>query len=350
MRRILPILLLGSLMSASAGLFAGAPEPDRVDKAITRGLDYLLAAQQEDGSFKDNRGKTTALPALAAMACMATGHVPGDAKYGKIIDRSLDYVLSHGTEEGYFGEVGDGKMYAHAISTLLMTEVSGMVSKERQAQIDAALPKAIKIILDAQRIKKDKNHQGGWRYTPKSGDSDTSCSGWNLMALRSARLNGAPVPGSAIKAAVDYMHKQHIPGEGCFGYQRNRQFVTTLSGAGILCLELCGKHEDPDSLAAARFLMRVYKSTEKDGMMQQEYKYYGMYYASQGLFQLGGENWKEFSTWMYDTFLPLQASDGSWRGKGGEDSKAYATSMIILAFAVPFRQLPVYQRDETVDE
>ena len=350
MRRCLSVLLFGLAVAAPTGLLAAPPEPDRVDKAIVRGLDYLLSAQQSDGSFDGNRGKTTALPALAAMACMATGHVPGDAKYGKIIDRSLDYVLSHGTEEGYFGEVGDGKMYAHAISTLLMTEVSGMVSKERQAQIDAVLPKAIKIILDAQRIKKDRFHQGGWRYTPKSSDSDTSCSGWNLMALRSARLNGAPVPATAIKAAVDYMHKQHDANAGCFGYQHNRQFATTLTGAGILCLELCGRHEDPDSLAAARYLMRIYKNTDHDGMMQQEYKYYGMYYAAQGLFQLGGENWKEFSTWMYDTFLPLQAADGSWRGKGGEDSKAYATSMIILAFAVPYRQLPVYQRDETVDE
>ena len=350
MRRCLSALLFGLAIAAPAGLLAAPPEPDRVDKAIVRGLDYLLSAQQPDGSFAGNRGKTTALPALAAMACMATGHVPGDAKYGKIIDRALDYVLANGTEEGYFGEIGDGKMYAHAISTLLMTEVSGMVSKERQAQIDAVLPKAIKIILDAQSIKKDRNHQGGWRYTPKSSDSDTSCSGWNLMALRSARLNGAPVPPTAIKAAVDYMHKQHDANVGCFGYQRNRQFATTLTGAGILCLELCGRHEDPDSLAAARYLMRIYKNADHDGMLQQEYKFYGMYYASQGLFQLGGENWKEFSTWMYDTFLPLQAADGSWRGKGGEDSKAYATSMIILAFAVPYRQLPVYQRDETVDE
>ncbi|MGN0854437.1 MAG: prenyltransferase/squalene oxidase repeat-containing protein [Kiritimatiellia bacterium] len=350
MKGVLSLCLLVIGLGASMGSFGAPPEPDRVDKAIARGLDYLLLAQQADGSFKENRGRTTALPALAAMACLATGHVPGDAKYGKIIDRSLDYVLTHGTEEGYFGEVGDGKMYAHAISTLLMTEVSGMVSKERQAQIDAVLPQAIKIILDAQRIKKDKFSQGGWRYTPTSTDADTSCSGWCLMALRSARLNGAQVPGSAIKAAVDYMHRHHVREKGCFGYQHGAQYATTLSGAGILCLELCGRHEDPDSLAAARYLMRVYKSTEKDGMMNQDYKFYGMYYASQGLFQLGGENWKEFSTWMYDTFLPLQASDGSWRGHGGEDSKAYATSMIILAFAVPYRQLPVYQRDETVDE
>lgn len=358
MKRTALMLVLLAAAIAAPFTVAAAPTADEVDQAIERGLEYLLLAQRADGSFACNHGETTALPALAAMACMAKGHVPGDAKYGILIDRSLDYILAHHDETGYFGakfksetsgrEI-DGKMYAHAISTLLLTEVSGMVSKERQEQIDEILPKATKIILDAQKIKKEKHHAGGWQYTPTTTASDTSCSGWCLMALRSAKLNGAPVPKEAIAAAVEYMHRHHDKGLGCFGYQDTRRFPVTLSGAGILCLELCGKHEDPDSLTAARYLMGIYRDPEK-GMLKQEYKYYGMYYASQGLFQLGGDNWKEFSEWMYSTWVPLQRADGCWNGTGGEDSPVYATSMIILAFAVPYRQLPVYQRDETVDE
>lgn len=341
------ILLAMVLAAACVPLFA--KDKDEVDLAIERGLDYLLMAQQDDGSFKCRHGDTTALPSLAAMACMATGHVPGDAKYGKIIERSLDYILANHTPEGYFGEKGNGKMYAHSISTLLLTEVSGMVSKERQAQIDAILPHAIKLILNAQNIKKNQWNDGGWRYTPDTPESDTSCSGWALMALRSARLNGAQIPPSAISRAVKYMHNHHDKNLGSFGYQNGTQNAVTLSGAGILCLELCGRHEDPDSMSAAKYLMGIYRDPEK-GMQNQEYRFYGMYYASQGLFQIGGENWKEFSDWMYSTWVPMQRSDGSWNGRGGEDSPVYATAMMILAFAVPYRQLPVYQRDETVDE
>ena len=350
------IMVLGAAVLCAATLVA-APTADEVDIAIENGLDYLLNAQLPDGSFKCRNGKTTALPALAAMACMAKGHVPGDAKFGKLIDRSLEYILAHHDATGYFGaefkddegHTVDGKMYAHSISTLLLTEVSGMVSKERQAQIDEILPKAIKVILDAQNIKKSKWEDGGWQYTPTTSRSDTSCSGWALMALRSARLNGAQVPKSAIDRAVEYMHRHHDKDLGCFGYTDTKSFPVTLSGAGILCLELCGKHEDPDSMSAARYLMSIYRDPEK-GMRKQEYQFYGMYYASQGLFQIGGENWKEFSDWMYSTWVPLQRKDGSWNGRNGEDSPVYATSMIILAFAVPYRQLPVYQRDETVDE
>ena len=323
-----------------------AKEPDKVDVAIEHGLEYLLAVQKESGAYPGQYGDTVAIPALAAMACLATGHVPGDAKYGKLIERSLDYVLANHDETGYFGAVGSGKMYAHSIATLLLTEVSGMVSKERQAQIDAILPKAIKVILDAQNVKKNKQSDGGWRYTPDAKDSDTSCSGWALMALRSARLNGAQVPKSAIERAVQYMHRHHNREKGCFGYQNGDQHAVTLSGAGILCLELCGKHEDPDSLSAAKFLMSVYR----EKLPEEGFAYYGLYYASQGLFQIGGENWKEFSEWMYATYLPKQRASGAWPEHGGERTEPYATAMTILAFAVPFRQLPVYQRDETVDE
>ena len=317
-----------------------------VDRAIERGLEYLLTAQREDGSFPGEHGETVAIPSLAGMACLATGHVPGDVKYTRLIDRSLDYVLANHDDTGYYGGKGGGKMYAHSIATLFLTECSGMVSKERQAQIDEALPRAIKVILDAQNVKKSKYEDGGWRYTPDARDSDTSCSGWALMALRSARLNGAQVPKSAIERAVKYMHRHHHPQKGCFGYQNTDGCAVTLSGAGILCLELCGRHEDPDSLSAAKFLMSVYR----DKLMGEGYSYYGLYYASQGLFQIGGENWKEFSEWMYSSYLPIQRESGAWPGRGGERSEPYATAMTILAFAVPYRQLPVYQRDETVDE
>ena len=348
MKRFMQTVLVFSLFSYHLSLLALHADPveDEVDKAIERGLEYLLASQRADGTYGHGAGETAAVPALAAMACLATGHVPGDMKYGVLIERSLDYILSIQNASGYFGEKSGGKMYAHAIATLLLTELSGMVDAEHQAKIDVALPKAVRVILDAQNVPKRDNHVGGWRYTPDAKDSDTSCSGWCLMALRSARHNGCQIPPDAIGRAVKYMRAHHSKKLGCFGYQNSDQHAVTLSGAGILCLELCGKHEDPDSLAAAKYLMSVYR-TEMD---KQGYRYYGMYYASQGLFQIGGENWKEFSEWMYSTWVPRQRADGSWPHSGGEGNSAYTTSMIILAFAVPYRQLPVYQRDETVDD
>ena len=339
------------LLAAAAALFAAAagaqtPSPEEIDASMERALAFIAARQRPDGSFEGRYGDTAAVPALAGMACLSKGYVPGDAKYGRLVEKAIDYIVSLGDGRGYLGARGDGRMYAHSIATLFLSEVSGMVDAGRQAKIDATLPKAVKVILEAQAVAKDEMNRGGWRYQPDSGDSDTSCSGWALMALRSARLNGARIPEGAIAAAVDYIRRHHHPERGCFGYQNRDQYAVTLSGAGILCLELCGKHADPDSLSAARYLDGVYRTE----MERQEYRFYGMYYAAQGLFQIGGERWKRFSGWMYSTWIARQEGDGSWRGTGGEDSPVYATAMMTLAMSVPYRQLPIYQRDETVDE
>ena len=42
------------------------------------------------------------------------------------------------------------------------------------------------------------------------------------------------------------------------------------------------------------------------------------------------------------------SADGSWESR--EAGRTYGTAMMVLAFTVPYRQLPIYQRDETVDE
>jgi len=325
---------------------------DATEKAIANGLEYLARTQRENGSYPGQYGESAAIPALSGMAFLSIGHLPGSDKYGEKIERAIDYVLScadmrdNAPFKGYMGGPGGGKMYAHSIATLFLAEASGMVDVKRQEKIDKLLPFATKVILDAQNQRKDGSHLGGWRYEPNSGDSDLSCSGWALMALRSARLNGAQVPPEAIEKAVLYIKRSHNAQHGHFSYQGNGgQSAETLSGAAILCLELCGKHLDPMSLKGAKFLEATYKRA-LPGAGQ---RYYGLYYTAQGLFQIGGPIWREFSAWMYDTFVPQQRADGSWSGNGNNGSDVFATAMTVLSFAVPYRMLPIYQRDETVD-
>ncbi len=328
-------------------------DADEIDRSVEKGLKYIASKQNPDGSFQGGWGNSAAVPALAGMAFLSKGHLPGTEPYGQTILRALDFVLGcadlsdKAPFKGYMGKAGNGRMYAHSIATLFLSEMSGMVDRERQARINAVLPHAVKVILDAQnQQKRDPNHLGGWRYEPNSGDSDLSCSGWALMALRSARLNGAELPEDAIEKAVLYVKRTQRGDTGAFSYQGNGgQNGETLSGAAILSLELCGKHLDPASLKAAEFIRRTYKGA----LSGRGQVFYGLYYTAQGLFQIGGESWKEFEEWMYTVFLKRQQGDGSWNGPGGENSPVYATAMTTLAFTVPYRMLPIYQRDETVD-
>ena len=325
----LAVLLPAGLRAQEGGDVFRKYEAD-VSRAIDRGFEYLLSVEQKDGSFP---------------CFLAKGHTPGVGRYGEAINRRIDYALKHSHDDGLIdaGDHGNGPMYAHNISTLFMSEVSGMVDQARQKQVDAVLPKAINILLRSQAVKKSEQHQGGWRYHPGSTDSDLSCSGWALMALRSARLNGAPVPPKAIEDAVGYIHKNFERKLGHFGYMDEFQHKESLTGAGLLCLELCGRHGAPENLKAGEWILENYNS-----LPRAEFESYGNYYNAQGMFQLGGKYWKTYANWMYPYYLEKQEDDGAWKDSRFE--KVYGTAMMILAFTVPARQLPIYQRDERIDE
>lgn len=318
---------------------------DKVDPAVENALRYLARTQRPDGTFPEGYGDSTGIPSLAGMAFLSKGHLPTEGPYADALNRCIDLVLASQKDDGLFekGNAGTGPMYAHNISTLFLSEVSGMVDPARQEKIALALPKALSLILRAQAVPKDDRNRGGWRYHPGSKDSDTSCSGWALMALRSAKLNGAAVPDAAIQDAVDYLKRHQDGSAGCFGYSNTNDHNKSLTGMGLLCLELCGMHGSGETVKAADYVTRTFRELPGD-----QFEFYGNYYNAQGMFQIGGRYWTEYAPWMYATYLPKQESDGSWPSR--EAGRIYGTAMMVLAFTVPYRQLPIYQRDETVGE
>jgi hypothetical protein len=334
------ILLLGATGWAKAATVSitGSPLMDqRVDLSIERGLAYLASNQGADGGWG-----TVGVSGLCGMAFLAKGYLPGDDKYGDNIERTIDYMLSTMSTNGLWSPTVGGYMYSHGIATLFLTEVSGMLSDEQQERVDEMLPKALQVMLSAQ------GNDGGWAYAATKGSHDLSISGWQLMALRSAKHNGAPIPLEAIQRSVKYVLKHNDAEKGTFGYMDRKTHALTLTGAGILCLELCGEHGNPVIAEAGKYLTGVYRKLPEDSHSE-----YGLYYTSQGLFQIGGPTWKGFSKWMYEFWIPKQNKNGSFGGEQGwtgENDPIYKTAMTVLAFAVPYRMLPIYQRDETVDE
>lgn len=317
----------------------------KVNPAVDNALAHLQRIQKPDGSFDGQYGDTTGVPALVGMAFLSKGHTPTEGPYAGALNRCIDFILANQRADGVFekGNGGNGPMYAHNISTLFLSEASGMVDPGRQQKIAAALPKALEIILRAQAVNKDDRNKGGWRYHPGAKDSDTSCSGWALMALRSAKLNGAAIPDNAITDAVAYLVRHQHEKDGCFGYTGDQDHALSLTGMGLLCLELCGDHGSDRTKRAADWVLRNFRELPGN-----QFEFYGNYYNAQGMFQIGGRHWQEYAHWMYATYLPKQSSDGSWECR--EAGRTYGTAMMVLAFTVPWRQLPIYQRDETVDE
>ncbi len=338
-RTTLTLSLIAGLMLAWGGARADEASPalakyDKlVDESIVKALDYLAKSQAKDGSFAGGQQYGAAVPSLAVMAFLAKGHTPGNGPYGEAINRSIDHVLTLQRADGVF----PAQMYAHSIATLMLSEVSGMVDANRQAKIDKSLAKALKVILAAQKMPKPPNQQGGWRYGPDAKDSDISCSGWALMAIRSARNAGADIPKDALDGAVKFVTACKMP-DGGFAYQPGGGSGLARTGTGLLCLELAGMHREKITLDAGEWILK-----NLPGKFGGSHFYYGMYYSAQGMFQLGGDYWDRFAAPMYEMMLKFQKPDGSWP-PDDVPSPAYSTAMSVLAMSVMYRQLPIYQR------
>ena len=144
----------------------------------------------------------------------------------------------------------------------------------------------------------------------------------------SNKPNGAAVPDSAIRDAVEYLYRHHNPVEGCFGYSNRDSHKYSLTGMGLLCLELCGEHGKEATFKAGEFVLENHRKLENN-----QFEFYGNYYNAQGMFQLGGKYWETYANWMYAQYLPKQREDGSWHSR--EAGRIYGTAMMALAFTVP---------------
>lgn len=317
---------------------------DKADAALDKALAYLARHQLKDGSFESGMPQNSGVTGLSVMAFLSKGHTPGTGVYGDVINRGIDFVLDTQKPNGLLvgRTISHGPMYCHTICTLMLSEVSGMVDRDRQKRIDEALGKALKLVLAAQKAPKDNPaHRGGWRYQSDSRDSDISCSGWAVMSLRSARNNGAAVPKEAVDEALKFILSCRTP-DGGFGYQGPVSPGLARTGTALLCLELCGRHGDAAAGAAGRWIIDHVPRQFGDAHF-----YYGMYYCSQGMFQLGGKFWETWAAAMYPMMLKQQQPDGSWpQGVGNEATAGpcYSTAMGVLALSVSCRQLPIYQR------
>src|SRR4029079_8963313 len=71
------------------------------------------------------------------------------------------------------------------------------------------------------------------------------------------------------------------------------------------------------------------------------YPEYTRYYQSQALFQSDVEAWEKWNRQVIREFKQSQQNDG---GSTGQYGRSFATSMSLLALALNYRFLPIYER------
>jgi len=103
-----------------------------LDKTVDRGLEYLAAHQDSDGSFQTAAVARPAVTALCVMAFFSRRHKPGEGPYGAAIERAIDYVLEFqdsdsgaitppmaATTPGFWTRAG---IYTHGICNTMLAD------------------------------------------------------------------------------------------------------------------------------------------------------------------------------------------------------------------------------------
>lgn len=320
------------------------------EKAIGAALDWLVRNQESDGRWDSRKhgatGDFDTAGAGAALLCFygwGLSHTDG-GKYQPNIKKALDWLVAQQTETGELsgGATGSGRMYSHGIAAMALCEAYGIT---KDPKLKAPAEKAIALILASQSPSK-----GGWRYSPvgangvPSPDSDTSVTGWQYMALHSAKMADIDVPQAAFDLAGKWF--DHAGGGrhgGIYGYNGPGRTTPALVATGMFCRQLdLVQPSDP----------RMQESAERLKMSPMNVRtpdFYHVYYATLALYQHQGPVWLEWNEKLKETLPLIQrkggAEGGSWDPHGphiAPGGRVISTTFATLSLEVYYRLLPMY--------
>jgi hypothetical protein len=234
----------------------------------------------------------------------------------------------------------------------MLTEVYGMLQEERQEETAKTIRRALQFTRAQQtKAKRHPGEKGGWRYLRPSlhhFDADISVSSWQLMFYRSARNAEFEVPKESIDEALAYIRRGFDPRQGTFSYDlpAGGSLATRgVAGGAIVSLALGGEHQSDAARQAGDWVLQ--QSFQRYNSGPGPY-HYGAYYCSQGMFQLGGNYWREFFPPLAETLTRHQSADGSWDPENDHNGdyfrRTYTTSLAVLALTPAYQLLPIFQR------
>jgi hypothetical protein len=360
MRPLLALCLLAVLAAAEP-----PPDRERVEAARRAGLAWLVAHQLADGADAGawpgtHPRQRIAVAALAGLALLADGRLPGEGRDGAAVTRALTYVLSRQDGGGYFGADDASGMYIHAIATVFALSCLGM---QADAAAEAALAercrRAVQVIVLAQQVTKPALARGGWRYTPITSESDVSVSSWQLVALHAARQCGLALDPAVIEEGLEFVERAWAEVPASEGVE---------AAAGFTYRPGVSKHPEPGPTGAALFVRALLRGGSDDerarrglafldrfptawgGAHYHGYFWFVSFYLAQGRFQAGGEAWRDAAARLQTLLLRHQEGDGRWglppdhapqiEGAG----PAYPTAMAVLLLSLDSQFLPIFQR------
>lgn len=339
------------------------------EACVMRALRWLATKQNPDGSWPVTK---PAMTGLALLTFLAHGETPSSPEFGPVVEKGIRYLVESQNANGLF-KGHDGNNYAHLIATYAMCEAYTMT---KAPMVKEAAEKALAPIVKGQ------HPNGGWDYKlAQSERDDTSYMGWAAQAVKAGHMAGdLEVEGlhEAFERAPKGFKVNAHP-EGGFGYT-GPSHNHGLTSVGVLCMQLMGKAND-DSVRKSLNVMDEWvlgwvpdktdvtttaiPSKVGQGPCQQYYAYY----ATQAMFQSGGERWKRWNKMMSDIYPKVQKIQsketsgyvdhhgkpqeiGHWEnGDGHKDGQTFImdTCLATLQLEVYYRYLPTFKEVKVED-
>lgn len=347
------------------------------EQAVERGLEFLARFQAEDGSWRLHDSmpgfdypvaeipkvhSTTAATGLSLLAFLGAGYTHTDGPYRVLVERGLNHLLAHQRADGDLYEPQDGLsnssawLYSHGIASIALCEAYGMT---RDRRLREPAQRALDFIAAAQNPD-----EGGWRYAPGRG-SDTSVSGWQLMALKSGELAGLKVPRDCYSRVALWLdHAQIASAQGSrYVYMPRaenpalRSASTVMTAEALLMRQYMGWRRDhPEMIAGAQWIeqnLPQFGTATRDHPTGDRNAYY-WYYGTQVMFQMQGRYWQAWNARLRPLLIESQATDGQFAGSwdpvyplpdryGYMVGRLYVTALHLLVLEVYYRHLPIYQ-------
>ncbi len=318
--------------------------------SVDSALHWLAVHQEPDGTWKaekweGNAQGDLAVTGLACLAFMGGGHTARKGEYSRNVLKGIEALLRNQRDDGALGGVGKGDgahlMYTHAICTIALCESYG---RARDDRIGAAAQKAVAF------CEKAINADGGWRYRPKSPDSDSSVSAWIMQALKTAKLAQIKFDHAVFSQGLTYIDSVTDRGaskesNGAVSYQfkvgqeYDGNAHPALTCAGMLVRQFNGMGVKNPLLLKGAELTRQRPPNFK----QKDFYYW--YYATYAMHNMGGEYRIWWNQRIRDTLLDNQVHGGehagSWDPQGdhwaASGGRVYTTALGALCLEVYYR-------------
>jgi hypothetical protein len=324
---------------------AAAADNADVDRATSRGLEWLAAHQSRAGHWTANNDTyPTAMTALAGLALLCEGSTTTQGKYAPQIGRAVEYLLARSRNNGLIGDPNrdDRYTYGHGYAMLFLSQVLGEEEDAgRREQLVDVLGRAVQFTGRAQ------TSAGGWGYVSAKdggGFDEGSTTITQVQGLRGCRNAGIPVPKEIIDKAVKYIRT----GTGADGGVRyssqsgGGEGRPPITAAAIACLFNAGDYDDEYVPRLLKYCEKHITVSDAGYQMLSGHWHYAHYYYAQVMYRQGGKEWQEYRDKLFKRIAADAAMDGSWNQE--YIGPVYCTAVNLTILQLPKGMLPIYQR------